>query len=147
LLLAFIFELVSLLSRYRHYRTSVPAMLAVGGFFSVLSAATGLVLRDEGGYSQNIVQVHQILGISTACLSIIALILYRHFAKGRLFANSISVGIVALLVSITGHWGGMLTHGESYFSQVDGNNEYLNDPVLKLRAIANVDSAHLYADV
>src|SRR5690606_37056673 len=124
-----------------------PAMLAVGGFFSVLSAVTGLVLRDEGGYSQNIVQVHQILGIFTACLSIIVLILYKRFAKGRLFANSISIGIVALFVSITGHWGGMLTHGEGYFTQVDGNNEYLNDPMLRLRAIANVDSAHLYADV
>lgn len=147
LLLAFIFEVVSLLPRYRHYRASVPEMLAVGAFFSVLSAATGLVLQDEGGYSQNLVQVHQILGISTACLSIITLILYKRLAKEKLFANSISIGIVALFVSITGHWGGMLTHGESYFSQADDDGEYVTDPVVKLSAIANVDSARLYADV
>ena len=114
----------------------------------MFSVATGLVLREEGGYSENVVQVHQILGICTACLSIIALLLYKRFAvTGKFFLNSISICLVALLVSITGHWGGMLTHGENYFSQVDNGNEYPNDPLTKLGTIANVDSAKIYADV
>ena len=149
LMLAFFFELVSRSARYRSLRTAVPAMLTIGGVFSVFAVASGLALREEGGYDEGLLDVHQILGIATATVSVLASLFYGKLAaaKTNSFLNLISTGIVALFVSLAGHWGGTITHGESYFMFASAGLEISSDPADRLRAISNIDSVNFYADV
>jgi len=153
LYLAFIFEFLSYFPKYKKLRQGVQPALFWGALFAVLSAGSGLLLSQEGGHEEDLLTIHQNTGIATAVVAIVLLLIRRsavnHFqdkGKRKLIRIFLFIPLICLL-SLTGHLGGSLTHGEDYlFDAVLGSTEQAR-PSFKFASIEEADSAILYRDV
>ena len=140
LLLAVCFQFLSYKEKYSALGTAVGVSLFLGMIGAVASCISGFLLSQTGDYNSGLVNNHQWFGITTAVVSILA---YYFYARQKLFLKWILL-LLALLIIITGHLGGSLTHGEGYVTNsfnTDTNNTVLQKP------IANVQEAVLYSDV
>jgi uncharacterized membrane protein len=154
LFLAFLFECLSASERYRRLKNAVQPALFWGSMFAIASGLTGYFLRQEGGYEEDIATLHQNFGIATAILCLVVYGVRRKLKrwvidpiKRKQFRILLFIPLIVLL-SVTGHWGGSLTHGEDYlFSAVSVVRTETADPTLKIKAIANIPDAILYRDV
>jgi uncharacterized membrane protein len=153
LLLAFIFECLSLFDPYKKLKVAVGPSLLLGAAAAVIACITGYFLKQEGGYEDGIVNLHQILGITTATFSIALYVLREKLKlivpekkKRKKVKVCLFVPLI-LLLGLTGHWGGSLTHGEDYLSIMEVGSEQSDDPARKIRAIVNLDTAILYETV
>lgn len=82
-----------------------------GAIAALLSCGAGWLLVQSGDYEAEAVQVHQWTGLATAALSFLT----YAFVKYRWLLASATV----ILLTIAGHYGGNLTHGEGYLSFVN----------------------------
>ena len=120
LFLAFLFECLSATAAYRPLRKAVQPALLWGTLFAIASAISGYFLRQEGGYEERLVNLHQNFGISTAVLSLAVYMLRPRLkswvpqASRRKKIRILLFLPLILLLSVTGHFGGSLTHGEDY---------------------------------
>src|SRR5688500_2376362 len=119
LLMAIVFELLAKISSLKKLKSAVQPTLFIGALTSVISVSTGLILEQEGGYDEELLSVHKYLGLSTTALAFIVFFLRRQTlsidkAKRKQIRLMLLIPVV-ILVSLTGHWGGSLTHGEDYF--------------------------------
>ncbi|MDF1695242.1 MAG: FN3 associated domain-containing protein [Saprospiraceae bacterium] len=112
--------------------------LLLGCIFSLLSAASGIVLSNNGTYEGDGLEVHRWLGIATAIGSIGLWYYYKRVQNKHLFFGVFTI-IVVLLV-LTGHFGGSLTHGEGFLSVEDAPNGVENE-------IADISQAHVFNDL
>ena len=121
LIVAFFLELYTLKSKKIDVRSSISIMVYVGSITSVFSVIFGLLLKKQEGYTGGLVELHQNLGIITAVLlTIVALVLYvtnNGKIKNLLWYRT-SFFISIVLLSIVGHLGANLTHGENYLTSV-----------------------------
>src|SRR6187397_115946 len=91
-------------------------VLQVTAFTAALTALMGFFLSREGGYDENILLKHKILGIITAILSYILLLVYRSFPERKfVFGTTITLSLAAVIVG--SHFGSNLTHGEGFVWQ------------------------------
>jgi uncharacterized membrane protein len=152
LFLAFLFECLSSFERFKSLASAVQATLLIGSVFAIAAVVTGLFLSGEGGYDDTVLQRHQNFGVATAAF---AVMLYLFGLKSMSFFRSekkvknariILSMIMVTLLSVTGHLGGSMTHGEEYLFEPLIANQ-VSDPITKVKAIANTDDAILYRDV
>ena len=118
LLMGFLLEIFA---RYRknatfHQVTSFVLLCSFGS--AVLACVFGYLLSLGGEYDKEALQTHQYLGIALAVLAGIVWWLGRPnvpvtVRKAYFPAFAMSV----LLLSVTGHYGGNLTHGADYLAQ------------------------------
>lgn len=154
LLLAFFFEALSLLRSYRKLRVAVQPSLLLGSVFAILSVLTGLMLSREGGYDDETLSLHRNAGIATALFSIIlyflrknSWLLIKEKVSGRPVRLFLFIPLI-LVLSITGHLGGSMTHGEDYLTEYASfSSPEEIDASARILAIADVNEAVLYADV
>lgn len=154
LLFAFLLEFVSLFKRYEELKHAVPFALLMGILSGVAAGITGYLLSSGGGYSEDLLIVHQWLGISVMILSLVALIIrlayYEHIVLKKVFRTLLIVMVVAVMV--TGHFGGSLTHGSDYLFR------YTPEPLRswidveleeeeQIELIEDLDTAVAYDDV
>jgi uncharacterized membrane protein len=154
LLLAFFFEGLSLFKKYRKLGGAVQPSLLIGALAAIISAVTGYLLSLEGGYETDTLNVHQYLGIATA---IFAIGLY-YLRKNRWVLNRerqkrqpvrfyLFIPLITLL-TVTGHFGGSLTHGEEFITEFAFySDKEKADPVEKIQSILNTNEALFYTDV
>jgi uncharacterized membrane protein/mono/diheme cytochrome c family protein len=91
-------------------------VLQVTAFTAALTALMGFFLSREGGYDENILLKHKVLGIATAILSYTLLIMYKSFPdKKFVFGTTITLSLAAVIVG--SHFGSNLTHGEGFVWQ------------------------------
>jgi uncharacterized membrane protein len=154
LVLAFIFECFSVRDRFKSLKGAVQPALFWGTLFAIASAISGFFLRKEGGYDESLADLHQNSGIATAVASFIVYVIRLRFKfwivnpVKRKQARIVLFIPLMLLLSVTGHLGGSLTHGEDYlFAPISGAGSAAADPILKIKAIPDVDHALLYQDV
>lgn len=145
LVLAFIMEWLSRKAKFAHLKLAVGISLHIGMWSAILAAISGYILSWEGGYEETLVNRHQWLGIATACSSIALVILHINRVKriGKLLYFPTFIGLMIILM-ITGHLGGSLTHGSDFlsapltqekeeaksFSPVDRNNALIYQDVI-----------------
>lgn len=154
LFLAFLFECLSFRGRYKKLGKLVQPALFWGSAFAIAAAITGFFLRQEGGYEEDLADLHQNFGIITAVLSLIVYVLrpkvkywVDHRRRRKQVKLALSIPLILVLV-VTGHWGGSLTHGEDYlFAALAVAERQDLDPADKIRTIADVDQAILYDHV
>jgi uncharacterized membrane protein len=117
---------VELLSRTRRFATIgidrlMPVLLVLSALSTLGAIVTGTLLSWSGEYDAVLVGRHQqwgwILGMAVlvACVAAWWRTRDEGRAPGLLVAGSFAV--VAVLVGVTGHLGGSLTHGESYLTE------------------------------
>lgn len=136
LLLAGILFALSYFKNYAFLLRALPIILLLGGISSVAAAVLGWILSTEGGYEESTLAWHQWMGISVAVIAIASWVwigsltlkkehkkedapwLLPEDLKQRAINNKRNVGLVMallfVLISITGHLGGNLTHGDQY---------------------------------
>jgi len=132
LVLAALLYVISRFSKTETLQKPIPIILFFGALGAIASVVLGWFLSEEGGYPENTIFWHQWLGIAVACFSTGSWLWIKGFfgktkskdpAQLSNEVESVSnhkkslgwiLGILVLLVSITGHLGGNLTHGEDY---------------------------------
>src|SRR5687767_13394432 len=75
LFLSFLFECLSFRNGYKKLNKAVQPALFWGSVFAIAAAISGFFLRKEGGYEEDIANLHQNFGIVTAVLSLVVYVL------------------------------------------------------------------------
>ena len=122
LLFAAVIELFTIRNYYSPYRAGINLMIYVGAFAAVLAAALGLVLANVEDYGGDTLTLHQWTGVATAVLGLITLYLLLRINKSnrpvQIKAYRTLLFFTAFGVSVAGHYGASLTHGEEYLTSV-----------------------------
>ncbi|MEI7628301.1 MAG: c-type cytochrome domain-containing protein, partial [Bacteroidota bacterium] len=142
LLLAILFHWLSTKEKFAGLSIAIPIAYLSGAITAVLSCITGYLLSGSGEYDETTLNLHQWMGILVAFVS----------ATGYLFSRTnnnqqlkwVSIALVVLL-TVTGHLGGTLTHGEGYLWK--GISESKKDSVTATKVIANAQEAIVYKDI
>jgi uncharacterized membrane protein len=116
LLMAGILQIIALKSK-KYANALDPAIgltLLWGGISSIGAVGIGWLLSFQGGYDDNTLFWHKWLGIVVTIIAFIGWLIRvgKINMKNSFFYMVLSAIIV--LVSVTGHLGGSLTHGEDY---------------------------------
>jgi uncharacterized membrane protein/mono/diheme cytochrome c family protein len=114
LLLAILFEWLPTRKKYRYLKRSIHPILLVGSGTAIFSCLTGYMLSQSGEYESGIVGWHQWMGISLTVYSLG----YAWMRSEKAFKSfhKIFSAVLLVLLMITGHLGGSLTHGEDYLT-------------------------------
>jgi uncharacterized membrane protein len=116
LIFAFLLECVSMIKRYESLNQAVPFALLMGAGSGVAAGVTGYLLSSSGGYGQDLLSIHQWLGISVVVISIVAFLLRVTLYDQKRYRRIFRVLLVMMVITVmgTGHYGGSLTHGSDY---------------------------------
>ncbi len=119
-LLASVLELFSLKDFHSSLRPGINVLVFTGAVAAMLAALLGWQLSTQEETTGNSLQIHQWSGNITAALGIVtSLLLYRILKHSPGKSVKIYRTILfssALGVSIAGHFGASLTHGDDYLS-------------------------------
>ncbi|OOQ57781.1 DUF1549 domain-containing protein [Mucilaginibacter pedocola] len=118
LLLAAILELFTLKNRHSKLRPGINILILTGAASAVVAAFLGWLLYRHGDYSGNVLIIHQWFGFVTAGFGLVLLLLlYRRGGdSGNFLVYRTILFITAVTVSVAGHFGASLTHGDDYLS-------------------------------
>jgi uncharacterized membrane protein len=125
LLLAGITEIIAR-RRGTNLDNAISLMLLSGAVASVLAVVLGWLLAGEGGYDESTLFWHRWVGVAVAVISIVAWL--AKSGKLTLASTTYKASLwgMVILIAITGHLGGNLTHGPNYLL------EYAPEPVAQL---------------
>jgi uncharacterized membrane protein len=115
LLLAIALDWLSRKERFILLQPSIPIILLIGAFTALFSCVTGYLLSQSGEYDGDTVGWHQWMGISLMLISFLYAWIKIQLENEN-YSKVISV-IALILLTITGHLGGSLTHGEDYLTE------------------------------
>jgi len=137
--------LQSLASR-KKFQVSGPVVELVylcGLIAAIAACITGYLQSINDDYDAGLLGWHMWMGISVA---FVAAILYMrlHFGRKDRLYKLLSV-VLLVLVLVTGHLGGSLTHGEDYLAA--GWSGPGQTDSIATRKIDNIQEAYAYADV
>ncbi|MFT4735050.1 MAG: hypothetical protein ACI9K1_002008 [Arcticibacterium sp.] len=135
--LAFLFKGLSIKSQENKYAQVLPVLLLATFISSFFTSVTGYLLSLSGAYEIDLLDNHMWAGIS---LSVIAGLLYWFQKTMRFKKVQLTLWFLATIVLfVTGHLGGSLTHGEDYLT--------LNGGAYEKPVIENVQEALVYTDL
>jgi len=142
LLLACLFQWLETRPKFASLHTATTIALMIGMICAILSALTGYLLSFSGDYDEGLVITHQWFGISVAAVSIA---MFYYHSKSAPFKTKVSISILLfVLIIITGHLGGSLTHGSDYLTK---SWNLSSDTVVQRKPIPNVQEALVYSDI
>lgn len=110
-------EFWNILRRRKPASPTALVCLCIGAVAAIISVIFGLI--DAHFTNMDDVSTHQWLGIATAIFSciVLTLALFNRPEKANPVYRT-GVILCALLVSITGYYGGELTYGEGYLTNI-----------------------------
>lgn len=88
-------------------------LLGLATFSALITAITGFFLGTGPDPKGDLVFWHQWMGVGVAILAVVWYWISSHNPQGVYLIKSIQA-ILIVLVGITGHYGGMITHGEDF---------------------------------
>jgi len=144
----FVLEYLSRKERYRYLEAASPYLWGATAISALVTVLLGYMHFAEGGFTGASGDQHRFFGTVTAVIATgVAFLRMGSFASGYkplFFPASL---VLLVLVSITGHYGGNLTHGSTFLV------EYAPQPLRSLaglaprRTITSVSAADPFADV
>jgi uncharacterized membrane protein len=122
LLVAVVMELFTL-GNFRHsFRSGIRFLVILGAISAIASAGVGWLLAENEGMAGSTLDLHRIIGLSSAGLSVFLLVLLR---KSELNPSPSSIKtfrfflfLTGIGIGVAGHFGASLTHGEDYLTEV-----------------------------
>ena len=141
LLIACLLQWLSSNQRFNGLHQAISVTLFCGMLAAVFSAISGYLLSVTDDYDEQLVNTHLWFGIFTAVVSVIFYFLHQRKVS-FIFRQGVSV-VLCLLIVLTGHFGGSLTHGSDYLS-FSGSDS--SDAISK-KPIPDVQEAVLYTDI
>lgn len=146
LIMAAIMQWLGGWNKYHRLRTAVPISLLLGAIAGLFSCITGYALSLEGGYNDDTLNLHMWMGIVTTITAFICwLISIKKIPLPQLQGPRVlntGLKLIVLFITLAGHWGGTLTHGEGYLAlnQASGSK-----PARKI--LTDIDQAQVFTDV
>jgi uncharacterized membrane protein len=144
----FLLEYLSRKERYRYLESASPYLWAATAVSAIVTVVLGFMHFAEGSFTGPSGEQHRFYGTVVAVVAAgVALLRVSKFAssyKPLFFPASL---VLLVLVSITGHYGGNLTHGSTYLV------EYAPQPLRALaglearRTVTSVSTADPFADI
>ena len=129
---------LAVLNKFFKDNFSVPIRIGLlfSFVFAVISCLLGYLLSLSGEYGENILNLHMWLGISTAIFNGFLLWIHYKSIYQNYFLHFFTFTII--LLTVTGHFGGSMTHGE----------DFLKPPKIKNELVFNInDSVNIYREV
>ena len=121
LVVALLLEILTIGGKRKGLREGINWMIYIGAGFAVFSALFGWFLKTQEAYTGDLVDNHQYAGIATAVLAIVTAIILKNSLKKtivNLKAYRFMLFATVVLLTIAGHLGANLTHGEDYLTSV-----------------------------
>ncbi|KAA9347237.1 DUF1549 domain-containing protein [Larkinella humicola] len=115
LCVALLLEIIGWSRKSNDMRAGITALVWIGAISSVVAAVLGLILINQEEYGGDTVTIHQWSGLTTMALAIVTGFALR---SGRLALYRSLLFLTVFGVSIAGHYGALLTHGEDYLTSV-----------------------------
>ncbi|HVM86950.1 MAG TPA: DUF1549 domain-containing protein [Puia sp.] len=116
---ALLFEFIAWKSNARNFFAATKVLVFTGALSSILSVVFGLVLSKTDSYGSSILSIHQWIGIATMAFAIVTAYCYQ---KGSRKIQYLMLFATVLGVTVAGHYGAELTHGEDYLSSAFSDN-------------------------
>lgn len=146
LLIGLLLQFLARKEKYISLKPAIPIVLLCGTVAALVSCITGYLLSISDDYDKTLVSLHMWMGIGVAMVS---LMLYAK-EKNPAFAIDKKILSISLLilVFVTGHLGGSLTHGSDYLTK-PLKNIFSDDTTANttIKPLANVQEAIAYSDV
>ncbi len=150
LIMAVVFDLLSMKARFKHLLPSVVWLYAFGALSGVVAGITGYLLSLSGDYEAQAVDYHKWFGIGLTVIAIMVFALkYYNQAIPKPW-NSMASLIILILVTFTGHLGGNLTHGADFLTKSmpqPFKGWLTGDYERQQIVIENVQEAKVYQDI
>jgi uncharacterized membrane protein len=112
------------------------ALLLSAAFTAVITAIMGLLLSKEPGYDTSVIGWHQWMGIGMSVGLCVLYIFRRKVPQHRSWSATLAI-ILTVGITLTGHFGGDITHGENFVLA----------PVTHNHQRAPLETALVFADV
>ncbi|HEV7331544.1 MAG TPA: c-type cytochrome domain-containing protein [Flavisolibacter sp.] len=142
LLMGILLQWLSASPKYNISDNVIRIVLLIGTFSAILSCITGFFLSSSDDYETDLVSWHMWMGIGVAAASL--LFLQRILTKQKDITTRLTSISLLVLIVLTGHFGGSLTHGPDYLTAAL-NAE--TDTVVVRKPIANIQEAVVYEDI
>lgn len=146
LLIALLLQWLSSKEKYKALQSAVAVVLLCGAVTALFSCITGYILSTTDDYDDTLVSYHMSAAI---VLTVVSFVLYvkEINPKFEVPKNLLGIGLFVLIM-ITGHLGGSLTHGSDYLTKPLADF-FSNDSnhATEIKPIANVQEAQVYSDV
>ena len=113
---------------------------SIGTLFAILSCITGYLLSSRGAYDVPLIDYHLYAALLTSMASIAILYSYK---SNRINGAPWSALFTILLLILTGHLGGTLTHGENFLSAF-ANEEVAESYTIEVK---DPDSSRIFNDI
>ncbi|HKH62380.1 MAG TPA: c-type cytochrome domain-containing protein [Flavitalea sp.] len=141
LMIACLLQWLSSKPRFSGLNQAISITILCGMLTAIAAGVSGFLLSSSGDYDEQLVSTHQWFGIVTAIGAVIFYLLHTRNAS-RIIRQSASI-VLFLLIILTGHFGGSLTHGSDYLSltSTGGIDDIAQKP------IPDVQQAMLYTDI
>jgi uncharacterized membrane protein len=123
LLLAGLVEVIGRTRRFADLRPAalMPVLLGLGALSTLAAILTGNLLARSGEYDAALVGRHQQWGFLLGLVVVVAVASAwwrtRQDARGPRVLYGATFAMALVLVGVTGHYGGALTHGETYLTE------------------------------
>jgi len=127
LVFAAFLELFTIRDFQSKLRPGINLLVLAGVAGAVISVVLGLLLANVEEYGGDTLSIHQWTGIATAVLGLVLLYLLRQVTNksklGLVYSYRALLFFTGIGVSVAGHFGASLTHGEEYLTSVLPWNE------------------------
>ena len=116
----FALEVLNIYRPSLHLQPACSVLLWLSVLSSIPTIIAGSLLAASGGYGSQVLSIHRWLGLTTGLLSVWLLVIrqYALLVGNRKFTSYHALLLVnVLILGVTGHYGGSLTHGSNYLTK------------------------------
>ena len=138
LIFAFLLEAYQRFKPKENITSIIKFAIAIGVLSAIGSIITGLFLEDSGSYDEDALFRHKWMGISMTVVAV--LLFFAKDSQNKIVSKLYLPMFVAVMVMLTiaGHWGGNMTHGEGFLTKAITSNKIV---------IEDVNKALVYNDI
>jgi uncharacterized membrane protein len=111
----FVLEIMARKEKYRHLESASSFLWMAAAVSAIATVMLGYMHFAEGGFEGPSAVQHRTFGTALAIIiTVVAVLRSSRFAPSYMPVYLPAATLMVLLVSITGHYGGNLTHGSTY---------------------------------
>ena len=139
LVVTFFLEVIRRLQK-KEISETIKHLFGFTAIFSIITCFFGYFLSLEGGYTDTTLDLHFYTGVATSFFAtgLFYLTTRDDFKTNKVFLPLFIITLI--LISIAGHFGSVLTHGDNFLTEYAGAEP-------KEKTIEVVDSLRIYEDV
>lgn len=136
--------------RNSEYQKSISYIWLMSGISAAIASIMGWFLANEGSYANWTLFFHRWMGIGIAIVSFLAWHFRKRSSSSPLKKKATNI-VAIILLTVTGHLGGNMTHGEDYLYELAPapiKNLFMkNKGGDAIKTFDNPDSVYVYNDL